>query len=167
MDIIIPVIIVILIIIITFLLLFFSPKPKCYYEINEINKSLNIFTDKNEMEKLRNHFNNYPSDEIYNIDDNNIFSDMIDIDITDIKIINLNTKISTDKYYKTDKLLCIIPISMSNIRKSGIWVDGETKFFKLDNILICDIKKEYRIFSKNKRAKTKILTFLIDRIKDK
>ncbi len=62
-----------------------------------------------------------------------------------------------------DTLRCFYAVNISSTNKSGIWIDGEKKFFVDRQWLICDISREHLLFNKDKYSYTTLLWVDIDR----
>jgi hypothetical protein len=177
-------VILITIILITFILLICMPKPKCYFDVDEICKELlpiieneqlvpelmELFEKQTEKTDRTHHY-------IYN--DNQVTIDTSSIstsydlfrtipNVRNILVVKLNgsTDISKKKGSATlsnNTLRCVLPLKISGAKKSGIWVDGETKFFTEGEWIIYDNSREHSVFNKHKRRESYILVIDIDR----
>ncbi len=63
----------------------------------------------------------------------------------------------------SDRLRCIYPLKIPAAKRSGIWVDGETKFFNDGSWIIYDHTRPHSIFNKHKRSEAVILIMEIQR----
>ncbi len=80
---------------------------------------------------------------------------------TETAIIKNNMPIETHSVMRNNNILtlrCILPIDISGTNKSGIWCDGETRFFKDGAWIVFNHSKEHSYFNKHKHLGTKLLT---------
>jgi len=172
-------------IIVTFLLLIFMPKPKSYFDIDDVAPELNILTQdeyftsiKNELtewvtnteENSNLHIIHYANDTLV---DSQLIPNTFDIlqtipDIASVFVakVNKKTEITQRKGsadYANNTLRCILPISISGEKKSGIWNDGETKLFVEKELIIHDDSRPNSVFNKHKRKDTILLIIDVER----
>lgn len=176
--------IVIVLIIITILLVIFLPKPLCYFDIGIVNPVLQELTKYSDnYETIYNEINiegiNYENDIniIYNNKDYFIDKDRIPFlnkcinKIKDIKRVFLyvvnskqkNPEMCGDKDISNKFIRCLLPLKIPQAKKSGIWVDGETKLFVEKEWVVYDHSKINSIYNNHKSKKLYLLVFDLDR----
>lgn len=164
----------------TFLLLIFMPKPKSYFDVEKVRPELMALVDeKNNKYMLDELFKDgnspiYDKNNIsliydgekmrYNIDDIPITYSLLRSvpDIRCVFMAKIDKKLKTSQHkgsaeYSNNTLRCIIPLKISAAKKSGIWNDGETKFFLEREIIIHDDSRPHSVFNKHKRKETHLL----------
>jgi len=158
--------IVVLLIAISLLLLIFLPKPKVYFSPEDIFKELNnlqsySLTIKEELKNI--HDNDYTNDKLIMYDKTlnySIPSKTLEVlrSIPNIERVFLKKfpkkfkedDVMGNALHSNKSLRCILPITIPASKKSGLWVNGETKFFE-DNLIIYDNSNINSIFNKHKR----------------
>jgi hypothetical protein len=83
-------------------------------------------------------------------------------------IINLNPKFEQVAEYSynlvsNDTLRCFYTIKQSGNNKSGIWIDGEKRFFSEKSCILGDMSREHYLFNKHKINKTTVLFLDLER----
>jgi len=176
--------IIIALIIITMLLLIFLPKPKCYFTLDDVGRSLELLSQPTHFQQILEeykknndldqsnlcllYYNNhlYPNIHKYSKLHNLIQSipDIRSLFIKRIapKTIN-NIKQRGPAQIANYTLRCILPLSISSLNKSGIWVDGENRFFTEQEWIIYDNSRENTYYNKHKHRPTDLLIIDIDR----
>ena len=166
--------IIIVISIIVIFLLFFMPKPKCYFDIDDINPDLKLLTcdfiykslinNINYKEILNNNSIHFICDEEHIYYDGETINNLLPYipEIQRIYLTKIDPKVkflpkkgSANKANK--ELRCILPLEISNPKKSGIWTDGETKLFVEGELIIYDDSRINSMFNKHKKKTTYLL----------
>lgn len=181
MSILLIAIIIVILIVATFFLMIFLPKPHSFFIQEKICPELAIFTHNNFKDRLFEETKNIEKDFV--IYENKQVSPKLyefplldqllrtipDIQFAKIKIIpaGLNEKKHKEKASVANSTLrCLFPLKISCAKKSGVWCDGETKIFTLNEWIIYDHSREHSIFNKFKRRCGKILIVDITRPED-
>ena len=60
-------------------------------------------------------------------------------------------------------LRCVLPLKIAAAQKSGIWVDGESKFYDDGQWIIYDDSRKNTYYNKHKRKDTHLLVVDVDR----
>ena len=172
--------IIVIIIVITFLLVIFLPKPKCYFDTKKICKEL-LLLNESHMENLKKELIPLLDNETYVhvYSDNTLAIDTKTIStsydlfrsipyVRNITLVKLDPKLDMNKSKGSSNLAnhtirCALALKCSGAQKSGIWVDGEMKFFTEAEWIIYDNSREHSIFNKHKRLHTYLLIIDIDR----
>jgi hypothetical protein len=117
---------------------------KCEYKF--IYKDSEVFIDK-EIPKSYDLFRTIPN-------------------IRRITLVKLLPKTQLDRSYgglfSNKTIRCILPLKISGALQSGIWIDGENKFY-MDQWIIFDNSREHAMFNEHKRLLSYILIIDIDR----
>jgi hypothetical protein len=187
MDYLLSIAIVIVVVILTFMLLIFMPRPKVYFEPSETYPELTIFLDNEYRENIVKEVEDlFKSGNIKNhLDDRCRYKILYDENTLEsmeilhevlmsipcvkrafIAEVKEKTELPQNKGSASTAnatLRCLIPINIPAIKKSGIWGDGEKKFFFEDQILIYDHSRSHYIFNNHKYKKLLLLVIDIDR----
>jgi len=175
--------IIIVLIVITFLLLIFMPKPHCYFSFDDIGDELKELTQDDNFEIIQKNLSasisNYDND-IIMLYDNGKINDNFN---THLKLYELMEKVPNVKriFFKRIKkktkkqikrrglasfanntLRCVLPIKISAYKKTGMWLDGESKFYKNKEMIIYDDSRENSYYNKHKND-THLLVIDIER----
>lgn len=174
--------VVVLVIIITFIILIFMPSPKCFFiqdktypQLNTLIDPLNFNNILEECKKI-----DYKGASLYKlyhknvVHDNmlklpalfNLIKDIPEIHNVFIKRIakKIKTPVKRGSANLSNKTLrCALPLVISGAKKSGIWVDGETRFYMDQEWVVYDNSKESYVFNEHKRKETVLLVIDITR----
>lgn len=169
-------IIVLIILITTFIFIAVVPKNNYFY--SNVYKELSIFTNTETYKKIQDEtkdivdtFPIYVDKKI--VEENvklipNLYELLRSVpDVRNIFITVLKTKTKTSRHQGSKELAnytlrCILPLKISAMKKSGVWLDGKTVFFDQDWV-IYDDSREHNLFNSHKFNKTTILVLDIDR----
>jgi hypothetical protein len=171
--------------IITFILIIFLPTPLSFFTIDDISHFLMLLEDDDNFLKITEELEKEFS-EMNKTNCTKILFDGVNICVDENKMpmlfkclrsipdvekvflqyipkkINMkHRKGSAD--YCNNKLRCVLPIKIPGAKKSGIWNDGETKFFVDGEWIIYDDSRENSIFNKHKRSTVYLLVVDVKR----
>jgi hypothetical protein len=164
-------------IIIGFILLIFMPKAQVFFDLN-IPELKNLETNHDEIKKevldnlkdpIKPVIPIYGDREIKSIDYPRLYEILQTIpDIRYAGILNLKPKFNQIKQYgfapvSNYTLRCFYTLSQSATHKSGVWIDGQTKFFTEKEMICGDMSREYSLFNKNRYNYSTVLFIDIDR----
>lgn len=181
--------IIIIILFAILMLTIFVPKSKCYYEMKELPINLNNYTetlvnncidcigllqtDKSTVDYCIVYNNEYikPIDEL-----NDICPDLkqtlenINYKIYNVFITTLDKKHKTNSHkgsstYSNNTIRCILPIIIKSENRTGIKIEGETKYFNENKWILCDNSRENYIFNKDKYNSVSLFVMDIERPK--
>lgn len=172
--------VVVALIAITFLLLIFMPTPNCFFSFESIGESmdeLNSDTFKKIVEEVHTTYDNngvrmlYQNGQLHkNMESHPVLYDMLltvpHLERAFLKHITKKTKSPKQKgsaNTSNKSLRCILPIDIPAAKKSGIWVDGEKKFFSDGIWVIYDNSRESSYYNKHKRLDLYILVVDVSR----
>lgn len=180
-DYIIIIAVVIVLVIVTFLLLIFMPRPKCYFDTNDICKELLLLSKEEQFKKIKEELSTLEGDHI-EIYKNNLTSNISTSipetyellrsipNVRQVFLTKLDKKTEVDKHkgseshvFTNNTIRCVLPIKIPGAKKSGIWVDGETKIFTEGEWTVYDNSREHSMFNKHKRLPLYLLVVDIDR----
>jgi hypothetical protein len=176
--------VVIALIVITFLLLIFMPTPNCYYSFDEIGDDLAKLSKEetfNDLVKeidgieydangirmmyqdgvLHANMNSHPK--LYEL--LRTVPDVKRVFLKHIKKKEKSQKRKGSSKFANLHLRCVLPIDISGAKKSGMWVDGETRFYHDRDWTIYDDSRENSYYNKHKRLDVYLLVVDIDRPK--
>jgi hypothetical protein len=175
MDWVFAVFIVILLIIISFIFLIFMPKPRVFFDpYTNATTIFPQFHDEISKEICAGN-SDMPVIPIYGFGE--IMSDEYPITYQLLRampyvrfagIINIKQDFEQKREYGFDKVAnhtirYFYTIKQSATQKSGIWIDGEKRFFTEKEWICGDMSREHALFNKNKRQPTTVLFIDIDR----
>lgn len=168
--------VVVALIAITFLLLIFMPTPNCFFSFDEIDNSMLVFCVEPVFEKLVKEIDGatYDNNGVRMLYQNGQLHDNMeahpelyellrtipDIERAFLKHVTKKTKSVKRKgsaNISNKSLRCVLPIDIPAAKKSGIWVDGEKKFFRDMEWVIYDNSREHSYYNKHKRLDLYIL----------
>jgi hypothetical protein len=174
--------VVIALIAITFLLLIFMPTPNCYYSFDEIGDDLAKFSNEETFNELVKEIDgiDYDANGIRMLYQDGVLHANMNIHpklyellrtVPDVKRVFLKQIEKKEKSHKrkgsskfaNTHLRCILPIDISGTKKSGMWVDGETRFYRDRDWIIYDDSRENSYYNKHKRLDVYLLVVDIDR----
>ena len=162
-------------IIVVFILLIFMPKPKVFFDIY-IEGTENFNKQHAQIEK-----------EVKDVGDVSpvipIFGNGAIVDtrfpviyellrslpfVRYAGLINIKPKFEQVRQYGWDinsnnTIRYYYAITHSAAQKSGIWIDGQKKFFYSNEWIVGDISREHSLFNKNKKESTVVLFIDVDR----
>jgi hypothetical protein len=163
-------VIIILILIICFILFVFLPRPGGFSEVmfdlspindnfSEIKKEINDNKDSLPVIPI------YGNKKIYDLRFKTLYNCLNSIkgvQYTYIGIINLKPKFGMKKnkgYSNNANIITryFLCIDESGTKKSGIWIDGEKKFFSKSKWICADISREHSLFNRSKYDNSVIL----------
>ncbi len=165
----------VIVVVISAIFFIFTPKPQVFFDCNisELEILKNNHSDiEEEIEGIDSNHSVIPiygNDEIKNINFPKTYNILRCIpDIKYAGIIILKPKFEQKKQYgyavNADKTLrYFYCIKQSAMQKSGIWIDGETKFFNEQDVICGDMSREHSLFNKHKNDTTYILFIDIER----
>lgn len=167
--------IVIVVLIIGLMFFFFMPKPTVFYK--SYTNTINNFKDRHEEIKKEILTRDTASSIIPIYGDSAVKSDKYPVTYELLRtmpyvryagIINLKAKFEQASEYGYDKIAnhtCryFYAVNISGIKKSGIWIDGEKRFFKESGYICGDMSREHRLFNKDKSRTTTLIFIDIDR----
>jgi hypothetical protein len=173
--------IVLVLIVTTFIFLIVVPKHKYYFDSNIYPDLSNLTFDeaynsiRKECELIQDTFIIYSNKQVNH--DNikqipNIYSLLRTIpDIRNAFITVLKPKTKTTRHkgsadLANNTLRCVLPLEISGTKKTGVWVDGEKKFYTDKEWIVYDDSRENNSFNSERFNVTKILVIDIDRPKD-
>ena len=164
--------IVIILLIAGFMLFFFMPKPIVFFDPHKsITDILNENYDNIKKEIVDNQVEEvkdpvipiYGFNEIKSYDYPVIYNLLQDIrEIQTIGIINIKPKFQQIKEYGmasivNDTIRYFYTIQESAGHKSGIWIDGERRFFSNKECIVGDMSREHSLFNKDKELWATVL----------
>lgn len=136
--------IVVLLLVLTIIIMIYLPKKQCFFTKEEINlPELCIFEDEKIIEQLK---------------DKKFIDDIMTvIPHKSYKIEEIGTRVMKGIVRHGDNKRCIIPFEKPKGKKTGVWCDGENKFFFNNKYIIYDDTKPNAYFNKHKIKKVKML----------
>ena len=170
----------------TFLLLIFMPTPNCFFSMDKISYQFSYLTRKEQFEKIKNtlditkydidnrqmlYENGMPTEiaenyvEVYDMlrtlpNVERAFFQSVDKKTTDLE------KRKGSAHYANNTIRCVLPIILPALRKTSIWVDGESKFFNEGEWLFYDDSRDSVVCNKHKRNNLHLLVVDIIRPND-
>jgi len=173
--------IVIILLIAGFMLFFFMPKPTVFFDpYKSIADILEHFDDikkeivENQIEEVKDPvIPIYGFGEIKSTDYPKTYEILSAIDgIQTVGIINIKPKFQQVKEYgfapvANNTVRHFFTIQESAGHKSGIWIDGERRFFTTKECIVGDMSREHSLFNKDKERWTTVLFIDITRSDDK
>ena len=150
------------------------PKPAVFFtpyidEIKIINDNRDIIKNEICKEELAPIVPIYGFNKIYSTKYSQLYELLRCIpSITCVGILNINNKFHQSRKYGFNEIAnntirYFYTIKVSSIYKSGIWIDGEKKFFIEDEWICGDMSREHSLFNKDKINKTIVLFIDIER----
>lgn len=178
--------IVIAFVVVTILMLIIMPKAKCYFDMGDIDKETKIAMKTLTQEP---HFNDlleeankaiYNEAGVCNLYDNeaiyetkqfprtwNLLLSVPDVCCAFFATIKNNTKHTKKRIGSSQTanstIRCVLPLKIPGTRKSGTWVDGETKFYTDGEWLMYDDSRENSYFNEHRRGDVVLLVVDINR----
>jgi hypothetical protein len=165
----------VILIVVCMIFFFFMPTPQLFFDCNiEELKLLKENHDdiENEAKNIKNGVSVTPiygDGHIYSADFPVTYKIMQNIpNVRYIGIIVLKPKFQQVNQYgvsfnANETLRYFYCINQSAAHKSGIWIDGASKFFTNGEIICGDMSKEHALFNKNRDNNTVLLFMDIDR----
>jgi hypothetical protein len=160
--------IIFILVILGLILFIFMPKPLVYFDVDP---SFNILNDnfaelKKEVDQNN---NNQPIIPIYG--NGKIYTDVFPQlyetlrSIPDVQfagLINIKPLFEQKSQYGYDRLSdysirTFFVINHSATKKSGIWIDGQKRFFESGELICGDMSREHKLFNRNKKKYTTVL----------
>jgi hypothetical protein len=176
MSLILALVIVILLIIATLLIVIFMPNSNCVFDSNLIPGEWKLFTKSHSKikeecsntENLLFFSKNKISDEIKIESYSTLYSLLNKIpNIKRIAIASLDCKLNEPmhggKKVDNTSIRCVFPLEVSEMKKTGIIVDGIIKMFEEGEWIMYDNSRIHSMFNKHKKRKTKILAIDVER----
>lgn len=167
---------IIVLIVITFVFLFFMPKPVVFftpdqYIMNVLQSNKEII--ESETKKANKQVNSvipiYGLNKIHSYDYPEIYNILLSIPyLKTAGILNLKPEFQSNRIYgfnevANNSIRYFYTIEESACYKSGIWIDGEKKFFIRNECICGDMSREHALFNNDKLSYTTVLFIDIDR----
>lgn len=182
MDKLIAACIILVLIIVTFLLLIFLPSPKCYFSYKDVGEELMLFELEDIFKELETELSdiNYNEKGIKMLYEN----DTLDEDFMKYpklyELCRTVPKVKRIFLYKIQKrckseerkgsadfanktLRCVLPIKIPGAKKSGMWLDGESRLYRDREWIIYDDSRISNYFNKHKRNEVHLLVIDVER----
>ena len=176
MSLILALVIVILLIVATLLIVIFMPNSNCVFDVGDVPGNWPLFTkehekikeeckgDKNIVLFAKNTFN-----ESVNIHKYPLLYPLL-LQLPNIKRIviasldpKLNEPMHTGKKFDNTSIRCVFPLEVSEMKKTGIVIDGIIKMFEEGTWILYDNSRIHSMFNKNKKRSTKLLVIDVNR----
>jgi hypothetical protein len=177
--------VVVLLIIVTLMLNILMPIPPCYFTVPDVNRKLYWLSDPSSHTDLDAELKASEYDEdgrvLLYVDGEvgpgastnpytyDVLQKIDGVQQVFIQRVSKNSRARTQPFRQgpidpaNHTLRCVLPISVSATKRSGIWVDGQKKFFTEKEWLIYDDSRKNQVFNNHRNNPTALLVVDIDR----